>query len=63
MNFGGGPDRLKAEYIDVYERVYAKVISNDKFDEHRLKSNIFRSILDMTRSTEVKAEENFPITA
>ena len=33
VNFGGSPDSLKAEYLDVYEGVYAKVISTDKFDE------------------------------
>ena len=33
VNFGGSPDRLKAEYLDVNEGVYAKVISTDKFDE------------------------------
>ena len=33
VNFGGSPDKLKAEYLDVYEGVYAKVISTDKFDE------------------------------
>ena len=33
VNFGGSPDKLKAEYLDVYEGVYAKVISTDRFDE------------------------------
>ena len=33
VNFGSIPDRLKAEYLDVYEGVYAKVVSTDKFDE------------------------------
>ena len=26
VNFGGSPDRLKAEYIDVYEGVYAEIV-------------------------------------
>ena len=33
VNFGSSPDSLKAEYLDVYEGVYAEVISTDKFDE------------------------------
>ena len=33
VNFGGSPDRLKAEYLDVYEGVYAEVVSSDRFDE------------------------------
>ena len=33
VNFGGSPDRLKAEYLDECEGVYAEVISTDRFDE------------------------------
>ena len=33
VNFGGSPDKLKAEYLDVCEGVYAKVLSTDRFDE------------------------------
>ena len=33
MNFGGSPDRLKEEYLDVYEGVYAEIVSLDRFDE------------------------------
>ena len=33
VNFGRSPEKLKAEYLDVYEGVYAKVISTDRFDE------------------------------
>ena len=33
VNFGGSPDRLKAEYLDVYKRVYAEITSSDRFDE------------------------------
>ena len=63
MNFGSSPDRLKAEYLDVYEGAYAKVISTDKFDEDTDLSTTYLGQLDMTRNTEVKVEENFLITA
>ena len=62
VNFGSSPDRLKAEYLDVYEGVYAEVINTDKFDEGTDLSTTYLGQLDMTRTTEVKAEENFPIT-
>ena len=62
VNFGGSSDRLKAEYLDVYEGVYAKVISTDKFDEDTDLSTTYLGQIDMTRNTEVKTEENFPIT-
>ena len=63
MNFGSSPDSLKAEYLDVYEGVYAKVISTDKFDEDMDLSTTYLGQVSMTRNTEVKAEENVPITA
>ena len=59
VNFGGSPEKLKAEYLNVYEGVYAKVISTDRFDED---TDTYLGQVDMTRSTEVKAEDNFPIT-
>ena len=62
VNFGGSPDRLKAEYLDIYEGVYGEVISTDKFDDMDL-STTYLGQLYMTRNIEVKAEENFPITA
>ena len=58
VNFGGSPDRLKAEYLDVYEGVYAEVISTDRFDEDMDLSTTYLGQLDMTRNTEVKVIEN-----
>ena len=61
VNFGRSPEKLKAEYLDVYEGVYAKVISTDRFDEDMDLSTTYLDQVDMTRNIEVKAEENFPI--
>ena len=61
VNFGRSPEKLKAEYLDVYEGVYAEVISTDRFDEDM--DLTYLGQVDMTRSTEVKAEDNFHITA
>ena len=63
LNFGNSPENLKFEYLDVYEGVYVEVISTDKFDEDTDISTTYLGQVDMTRNTEVKAEENFPITA
>ena len=63
VNFGESPEKLKAEYLDVYEGVYAEVISTDRFDEDTDLSTTYLGQVDMTRNIEVKAEENFPITA
>ena len=63
VNFGSSPDRLNAEYLDVFEGVYAEIVSSDRFDEDTDLSTMYLGQIDMTRNTEVKAEENFPITA
>ena len=62
VNFRGSPDRLKAEYLDVYKGVYAEIVSSDRFDEDTDLSTMYLGKIDMTRNTEMKAEENFPIT-
>ena len=51
------------EYLDIYEGVYAEVITTDRFDEDTALSTTYLGQVDITRSTEVKAEDNFPITA
>ena len=63
MNFGNSPEYLKADYLDVYEGIYKEVISTDKFDEDTDISTTYLGQVDMTRDTEVKAEETFPMTA
>ena len=63
MNFGGSPDRLKAEYLDVNEGVYTEIVSSDKFDEDTDLSRMYLGQIDMTRNTEVRAEETFPMSA
>ena len=63
LNFGKSPGKLKADYLDMYEGVYMEVISTDRFDEDTDLSTTYLKQVDMTRDTEVKAEESFPMTA
>ena len=63
VNFRGSPDKLKSEYLDVYERVCADIVGSDRFDKDTDLSTTYLGQIDMTRDTEVKAEENFPITS
>ena len=63
VNFGSSPDKLKAEYLDVYAGLYAEIVNSDRFDEDTDLSTMYLGQTDMTRDTEVKAEENFPITS
>ena len=63
LNFWESPEKLKSDYLDVYEGMYAQVISTDRFDEDTDLSTTYLGQVDMARDTEVKAEERFPITA
>ena len=46
----------------MYEWKYAEIVSSNRFDEDTDLSTTYLGQMDMTRDTEVKAEENFPIT-
>ena len=59
LNFGKSPEKLKADYLDVYEGMYVEVISTDRFDEDTDLSTTYLGQVDMARNTEVKAEESF----
>ena len=62
-DFGNSPQKLKSEYLDVYEGVYAVIVSTNWFDENSDLSMTYLGQVNMTRDTEVRAEEIFPITA
>ena len=63
IDFGLYPDVTKARYLDVYEDVYAEMVCTSKFDENSDLSMTYFGQTDMTRSTEIKAEERFSITS
>ena len=63
VNFGGHLEKLKSDYSDVYKGVYAEVVSRDRFDEDTDLSTTYLGQVNMSRDTEVRAEESFPITA
>ena len=63
LSFGNSSECLKSEYLHMYKGVYAEVISTDKFDEDTDISTTYPGQVDLTRNTEVKAEDNFPMIA
>ena len=63
MNFGGSPEKFKADYLDVYEGVYVEAIITDRFNEDTNLCTTYLGQVNMTRDTDVKAEESFPVTA
>ena len=63
VDFGGTPEKFKSEYLDVYKGVYAEIVSTTCFDEDTDLSTTYLGQVNMSRDTEVRAEERFPITA
>ena len=63
VDFGSSPEILQSDYLDVYDGIYAEVISTNQFDEDTDLSTTYLGQVNMSRDTEVRAEESFPITA
>ena len=59
IDFSGISEKLKSDYLDVYDGVYAEVISTYRFDEDTDLRTTYLGQVDMSRKTEVKAEESF----
>ena len=62
IDFGLYPDITKVRYLDVYEDIYAEMVFASKFDENSDLSMMYLGQTNMTRNTQIKAEERFPIT-
>ena len=62
IDFGESPDVLKVKYMDVYEDVFAEVVTANIFDENVDLSTTYLGKIDMRREDTMKAEERFPIS-
>ena len=63
IDFSSVSEILKSDYLDVYDGVYVEVISTNRFDEDTDLSTTYLGQVDMSRKTEVKAEESFAMIA
>ena len=63
IDFSGMSEKVKSDYLDVYDGVYAEVISTNRFDEDTDLSTTYLDQIGMSRKTEVKAEESFAMNA
>ena len=62
IDFGESSNVLKGKYMDVYEDVFAEVITTNRFDENVDLSTTYLDKIGMKREDIMKAEENFPIS-
>ena len=63
IDFNGVSEKLKSDYLDVYDGVYVEVIGTNRFDDDTDLSTTYLGQVDMLRKIEVKAEESFAINA
>ena len=62
IDFGESPKVLKNKYMDVYEEIYAEVVTTNRFDENVDLSTTYLGKIGMRREDVMKAEESFPIS-
>ena len=62
IDFGESPNVLKDKYMDVYEDVFAEVVTTNRFDENVDLSTTYLGKIGMKREDIMKTEESFPIS-
>ena len=62
IDFGESPEILRDKYMDVYEEIYAEVVTTSKFDENVDLSTTYLGKIGIKREDIMKAEESFPIS-
>ena len=62
MDFEESPEIMRSRYMDVYDDVYAEVITTSRFNENVDLSTMYLGRKDMKREEVMKAEESFPIS-
>ena len=62
IDFGESPNVLKDKYMDVYEDVFAEVVTTSRFDENVDLSTTYLGKIGMRWEDIMKAEESFPIS-
>ena len=61
IDFGESPRIMKDRYMDMYDEVYAEVVTTSRFDENADLSMTYLGRNNMQREEILKAEESFPI--
>ena len=62
IDFGESLEIMKSRYMDVYDDIYAEVVTTGRFDENVDLSMTYLGRIDMKREEVMKAEESFPIS-
>ena len=56
------PEKLKGEYLDVYEGIQSEILNNTRFDENSDLRTTYLGRVDIIKNSKIKAEESFLIS-
>ena len=59
LDFSDMPEKLKGEYLDVYEGVRSGILYTIKFEEKSNLGTAYLGRVNISRSDKIKVEENF----
>ena len=62
IDFGDTSDKLKEEYLDMYEWIQSEILSSTRFDENSDLSTTYLGKVGTTRASKIKVEEKFLIS-
>ena len=62
IDFGESLEIMMNRYMDVYDVIYAEVVTTSRFDENADLSATYFGRIDMKREEVMKAEESFAIS-
>ena len=62
IDFRESLEIMRNRYMDVYDEIYAEVVTTSRFDENVDLSTTYLGRIDMKREEVMKAEESFPIS-
>ena len=62
LDFGHMPDKLKEEYLDVYEGIQSEILSTTRFHKNSDLSTTYLRKADRSKNNKIKTEESFLIS-
>ena len=62
LDFGEMPEKLKEEYLDIYNGNQSRIMSTTRFDENSDLCTKYLGRVDINRASKIKAKETFPIS-
>ena len=62
LDFGDTPEKLKEEYLDIYNGIQLEILSTTRIHENSDLSTTYLGRVDMTRASNIKVKETFLIS-